>query len=415
MQDSSLEFKHLFAGSPLRQPLYAMLFGALLVALLGIGTYNLLWPLYGGASNIIETFSAAALIAIIASIPAILLVWYLDRREHESPLLLAGAAVWGAGVSSGLSLLFGTALYEYLLRFAKHSGGTVFGFSAETVSTVVATPIVEEIVKGLAILLLFWVLRADFDDLRDGLLYGAMVGLGYNAAQYTIFLLEGYVSTGTPPYLSMAALQFVFLGVNGHFIYSALLGAGFGLARQTHNPRLRTLAPLGGILLAILANVLANSVGTKVINDTVRAFTGARLLFASTPPLIAWVATALGTLVSNFWAYILLGIAVFKSERWEIETIRKSLFDEVNVSVTPEEYALIEQDAPFKVRSVPGYPPKIARAIFRAQNELAYRKWHVEEDGGKVQDDDLVKAWRARIASMRASGKVVPAANERNA
>jgi RsiW-degrading membrane proteinase PrsW (M82 family) len=402
MEDTSLEIRHLFAGSPLRRPLYAALFCVVLVALLGIGAYNLLWPLYGGAPRMIQTFGIGSLIAAIVSMPAIVLVWYLDRREHESPLLLAGAAVWGAVVSVSLSLLFGTALYGYLLRLAKQSGGTVFGFSAETVSAVVTTPIVEEIVKGFAILLLFWLLSADFDDTRDGLLYGAMVGLGYNAAQYSIFVLEGFVSNGTPPYLSMGALQFVFLGVNGHFIYSALLGAGFGLTRQTHNPRLRKLAPLGGLALAILANMLASSVGTKVINDTVRAFTGARLLFASTPPLIVWIAAALGTLVSNFWAYILLGIAVYRSEKWEVETIRKSLFDEVNVSVTPDEYALIERDAPFKGRSVPGYPPRIARAILRAQNELAYRKWHVEEDGGNVENDGLVQAWRARIASLRA-------------
>jgi hypothetical protein len=233
-----------------------------------------------------------------------------------------------------------------------------------------------------------------------------MVGLGYNAAQYTIFLLNEYAMTGTPPYLSMGALQFVFLGVNGHFIYSALLGAGFGLARQTHKPRLRTLAPFGGIALAILANILENSVGTKVINETVRALTGARLLFATTPPPIVWIAAVLGTLVALFWAYILLGIAVNRSEKWEVETIRKYLRGEVNVTVTPDEYALIERDAPFKGRGVPGYPPKIARAIVRAQNELAYRKWHVEEESGKVDEDELVKAWRARIASLRASAKI---------
>ncbi len=404
MQDK-LEFEHLFADSPLRKPLYAAFFGILLILLLGIGAYNLLWPLYGGSPRIIQTFVVAALIAAVVSIPAIALVWYLDRREHESPLLLGGAAVWGAVVSVSLSLLFGDALYGYLLRVARASGGTVFGFSAETVSAVLTTPLVEEIVKGIAILILFWLLRADFDDLRDGLLYGAMVGLGYNAAQYAIFILQAFVTGGTPPYLSMGALQFVFLGVNGHFIYSALLGAGFGLARQSHNPRLRRLAPLGGIALAILANILANSVGTKVINDTVRAFTGARLLFASTPPLVVWVATALGTLVSNFWAYILLGIAIYRSEQWEVETVRRSLFGEVNVSVTPDEYALIERDAPFKGRRVPGYPRKIARAIMRAQNELAYRKWHVEADGGKADDDGLVKGWRARITSLRASAK----------
>ncbi|MCL4488830.1 MAG: PrsW family intramembrane metalloprotease [Chloroflexi bacterium] len=402
MQDTSLEIKHLFAGSPLRRPLYAAIFCTVLVAVFAIGAYNLLWPLYGGAPQIISTFLLGSLFAAIASIPAILLVWYLDRREHESPLLLAGAAVWGAVVSTSFSLLFGTALYGYLLHLAKNMGGSVFGFSAETLSAVLATPVVEEVVKGIAILLLFWLLRADFSDLRDGLLYGAMVGLGYNAGQYAIFLLEEYVGTGSPPYLSMGALQFVFLGVNGHFVYSALLGAGFGLARQTHEPRLKNLAPIGGLVLAILANMLANSVGTKVINDLVRATTGARLLFATTPPAIVWVATAAGTLVSEFWAYILLGVAVYKSEKWEVETIRKSLFGEVNISVTPDEYAGIEKDAPFKGRSIQGYRPKVGREIVRAQNELAFRKWHVEEDGGKPDEDEVVLAWRARIASLRA-------------
>jgi RsiW-degrading membrane proteinase PrsW (M82 family) len=405
MQDRSLEIKNLFAGSPLRRPAYAVLFVIVLVALLGLGAYNLLWPLSGGSPRMIQAFGVSVLIAALASLPAIMLVWYLDRREHESPLLLAGAAVWGAVVSVSLSLLFGDALYGYLLRLAKASGGTVFGFSAETISAVLTTPIVEEIVKGVAILLLFWLLRADFDDLRDGILYGAMVGLGYNAAQYTIFLLDQYAATGTPPYLTMGALQFVFLGVNGHFIYSALLGAGFGLARQSHQPRLRRFAPWGGVALAILANILANSLGTKVINETVRAFTGERLLFATTPPAVVWIAAALGTIVSLGWAYALLGLAINASEKWEVETTRKYLFSEVNNSVTPDEYSQIERDGPFKGRSVSGYPPRIAREILRAQNELAYRKWHVEEERGKVEEDELVQAWRARIAALRTSAK----------
>ena len=405
MQSDSLEIKHLLAGSPLRRPVNAIIFALVLVILLGIGAYNLLWPLYGGSARMIETFTIGVVIAIIATFPAILLVWYLDQREHESPLLLTGAAVWGGVVSASMSLVFGNTLYAYMLRIAKQAGGSIFGFSAERFTSIFTTPIVEEIIKGFAILVLFWLLRSDFDDLRDGLLYGAMVGLGFNAGQYTIFLLDELVYSGTPPYLSLGALQFVFLGVNGHFIYSALLGAGFGLARQTHNARLKWLAPLGGIALAILANILANSVGTKIINDTVRAMTGARLLFDSTPPQVVWVATALGTLAALFWAFILLGYAVYRSELWEVETIRKHLFDEVNVCVTPEEYVMIEEDKPFKGRSVPGYPPKIAHEILHAQNELAYRKWHVEEDGGETRDDDLVQAWRARVGQLRASAE----------
>lgn len=402
MQDSSLELKHILAGSPLRRPLNAALFGVLFLVLLVYGAYNLLWPLYGGAPRIIQAFLIGSVIAVVASGPAVLLVWFLDRREHESPWLLAGAAVWGAGVSAGLSLAFSNTLYGYLLRVAKQSGGTILGMSADAFTSAITSPIVEEIVKGIAILILFWLLRSDFDDLRDGLLYGAMVGLGFNAAQYTIFLLNEFALSGTPPYLSLASLQFVFLGVNGHFIYSALFGAGFGLARQTHNRRLKWLAPLGGMMLAVYANVMANTLGTKVINDLARALTDQRLLFAQTPPLIVWATSAAGNIAALLWAYVLLGIAVYTSERWEIETIRKCLFDEVNIAVTPEEYALIEQEAPFRLRTVPGYPPQIAHAILHAQNALAFRKWHLEAAASNIEDDELVQAWRERINQLRA-------------
>ena len=406
MQDTSLEIKNLLAGSPLRHPRNAALAGVLFVALLGIGAYNLLWPLYGGSPRMIQAFVMGALIAMIASGPAILFVWYLDRREHESPLLLAGAALWGAVVSASMSLAFSNTLYGYMLRLAKQSGGKIFGLSAETFTSVLTSPIVEEVVKGLAILVLFWLLRSDLHDLRDGMLYGAMVGLGFNAAQYTIFLLDEFAISGAPPYLSLAALQFVFLGINGHFIYSALFGAGFGLARQTRNPTLKWLAPLGGIALAIYANIMANTLGTKVINDLVRALTGNRLLFAETPPQIVWLAAAAGSLASHFWAFVLLGIGVYQTEKWEIEMIRKQLVGEVNTAVTPLEYALIAADAPFKVRDVPGYSPATAHAIMHAQNELAYRKWQIEQEGGEVEKDELVQAWRAQVVQLRADAKI---------
>ena len=405
MQEFAMGTRRFLAGTPLRQPMNAVLFGILFIGLLVLGAYNLLWPLYGGATRMIQTFVIGACLAGLCSVPAIIIVWFLDRRQHESPFLLMGAALWGAVVSTSMSLVFSNSLYGYILQVAKQSGGTVFGVSAETFAAVVTSPIVEETVKGVAIFALFWLLQSDFTDLRDGVLFGAMVGLGFNAAQYTIFLLDEYAYSGIPPFLSLAALQFVFLGVNGHFIYSALFGAGFGLARQTHNPSLRWQAPLVGFGLAILANVLANSVGTKVINEIVRALTGQRLLFASTPTYLVWVATALGTLVSQFWAYILLGAMIYRNEKWEIETIRQELLDEVNTHVTPEEYVLIEEEVPFRGRTVPGYPAKTAHALMHAQNELAYRKWHVTEEGGRVEEDELVNAWRAKILQLRSTVK----------
>jgi len=66
---------------------------------------------------------------------------------------------------------------------------------------------------------------------------------------------------------------------------------------------------------------------------------------------------------------------------------------------------MIEEDKPFKGRAIPGYPPKIAHAIMHAQNELAYRKWHIEEEGGEIETDELVQAWRARVSQLRATSQ----------
>ena len=151
---------------------------------------------------------------------------------------------------------------------------------------------------------------------------------------------------------------------------------------------------------------MANTLGTKVINDLVRALTGSRLLFAETPPQIVWLAAAAGSLASHFWAFVLLGIGVYQTEKWEIEMIRKQLVGEVNTAVTPLEYALIAADAPFKVRDVPGYSPATAHAIMHAQNELAYRKWQIEQEGGEVEKDELVQAWRAQVVQLRADAKI---------
>src|SRR5262249_52130211 len=44
----------------------------------------------------------------------------------------------------------------------------------------ISAPIAEEIAKALGVLLIFWLLRAEFDNMRDGIVYGALVGLGFN-------------------------------------------------------------------------------------------------------------------------------------------------------------------------------------------------------------------------------------------
>src|SRR5260370_11046780 len=116
--------------------------------------------------------------------------------------------------------------------------------------------ILEELAKGVAVLLLFLVMRNQFDDVVDGIVYGAAVGLGFNFLEsisymtnlYSIFSPEGFggVAAGIQWY-GRQVLGLFF----GHATYTAYIGAGVGIARQLPNLRQKILAIVAGFVIAI--------------------------------------------------------------------------------------------------------------------------------------------------------------------
>src|SRR4029077_17877618 len=60
------------------------------------------------------------------------------------------------------------------------------------VSTAFSAGILEELAKGSAVLLLFLVMRNEFDDVVDGIVYGAAVGLGFNFMESISYMTNLY-------------------------------------------------------------------------------------------------------------------------------------------------------------------------------------------------------------------------------
>src|SRR2546430_12475854 len=58
----------------------------------------------------------------------------------------------------------------------------------------ISAPIVEELAKALGVLAVFWLLRAEFDNMRDGFVYGALVGLGFTWFEAPLYVAQGYRS-----------------------------------------------------------------------------------------------------------------------------------------------------------------------------------------------------------------------------
>jgi RsiW-degrading membrane proteinase PrsW (M82 family) len=404
--------------SPLRHPLTGRLMVLVLATLIIFGTLISTLNLFINVIQGYRVYLIAQALAVLFSVPAIMILWYLDRRERESPWLFAGLLLWGAVIAAAYALVINTAggmalvmaLSDdaALMAEIESAGADIQSVGSIFVAWLIAPP-VEELAKGLALLLIFWFLRSEFDGVRDGIIYGALVGLGFNMLETAQYIVNIYAITGSVPYMQQIAARFVFLGLDGHALYSALFGAGLGLALQTSRRWLKILAPVGGFSLAVLAHLINNSLTAVVFVILLQAFglhyeIDAGLTDASILPL--WFTYGAATLLTQFPFYFLIALSIYFSGLWEQKTIREELAGEIEAIITPEEYEMLLKEPLCGLRTVPGYPNKVARAIVNAQNELAFRKWRVKNEGGDSEKDPLIKDWRRDIELLR--GHQVP-------
>src|SRR2546430_13269820 len=123
----------------------------------------------------------------------------------------------------------------------------------------ISAPIMEEIRKSMGVLVIFWLLRAEFDNVRDGIVYGALVGVGFNWFEAGLYVAQGYAETGVPPYGLQLGSRYALLGLGGHAMSTGIFGAFLGIAMQTRRGWIRILAPIAGLVLAIAAHMVNNA------------------------------------------------------------------------------------------------------------------------------------------------------------
>ena len=170
---------------------------------------------------------------------ALFLLRRVDYNEREPWRLVLVAAGWGAVVATTLALVF-----ESLWSFTVDAG--LIPGPGEAVATAFNASLFEEIPKGLAVVLLFLVMRDEFDDVVDGIVYGAAVGLGFNFKETVVYMSVG----GLPQWFYRQWLGLYL----GHATYTALIGAGIGIARQVRGTGRKAVAIGCGFIAAIAAH-----------------------------------------------------------------------------------------------------------------------------------------------------------------
>src|SRR6266700_172038 len=115
-----------------------------------------------GSSSIV----AALTVPLIPALAIILLANFIDRFEREPWFLRLGAFLWGAIIAvppSRVVEAFGGALIQNWLGDVNNPlGSLLLGLNAG---------IPEEAFKGAGLLLLYWLLHDEFDNVTDGIVY----------------------------------------------------------------------------------------------------------------------------------------------------------------------------------------------------------------------------------------------------
>ncbi|HBX69703.1 MAG TPA: PrsW family intramembrane metalloprotease [Chloroflexi bacterium] len=183
-------------------------------------------------------------------------VYLLDRYEKEPKILLGVVFVWGALVAAGFAFIVNTTLGMGVYVVTNSEAITEFA-----TGSLIAPP-VEEILKGLAVLVVFFIFRKEFDSVLDGIVYAGIVALGFAATENTYYIYNyGYLEEGWAGLFTLTFVRVILVGWQ-HPFYTAFFGIGLATARLNRSIWVKLLAPTLGLFIGIVFHSLHNTLAT---------------------------------------------------------------------------------------------------------------------------------------------------------
>jgi protease PrsW len=199
---------------------------------------------------LMEIFLLSLIAAAIPTLLYVAVIYWVDRYEREPLWLLSAAFLWGAIPSIIIALIFNEVLSIPLYLLAGP-------YTGDILTAVLIAPPVEEIAKGLALLLIFIFWHREIDSWLDGIIYGAMVGMGFAMVENIFYYMNEFEISGIEGFSILVILRGIVFGLN-HALYTAITGLGIAIARLSTKRSTRILAPIGGLTMAIFLHTFHN-------------------------------------------------------------------------------------------------------------------------------------------------------------
>lgn len=310
------------------------------------------------------------------------ILYWLDRYEREPKLLLFGVFMWGVIVAAGGSYIINSVFGQIVFEAT----------GSEELATITQTsaiaPLVEETLKGLAVLVVFLIFYKEFDSLLDGIVYAGISALGFAATENSIYIWRGFLQDGWGGLTFLVFVRVILVGWQ-HPFYTSFIGMGFAVARTNRSIFIRLLAPLVGTGIGMFAHSLHNFLATA----------------APLGQLTCFISTFL-----DWSGVLLMFIIIFWANSIEQKNIVKHLQQEVELGIiTAAQYrtacSTFAQSMAWLGSITSGNLGPTSR-FYQVVGELAHKKEQLKNLGEEEGNSEMVQQYRQELAKLSPRAQV---------
>jgi len=300
---------------------------------------------------------------------------WLDRYEKEPKLLLGAAFLWGVVIAGGGAFILNTISGIGIYVFTGSEGAAEFG------TTSIVAPIIEEGLKGLAVLVVFLMFRNEFDSILDGIVYGAITAMGFAAIENVLYIYRnGFLESGWEGFWTLVFIRVLLVGWM-HPFFTAFTGIGLAIARMSRNILVKIIAVPMSYMVAVLAHAFHNT-------------------FSS---LIGGGGGFIVGLLADYFGYIFMLAFIIWMIIHERSILKKNLREEVaNGSISQNQYntaiSFFQTNAHLSALTSGSFGA--TRQFYQVLGELAHKKEQLAQVGDEGGNTKIIHQLRGELVRL---------------
>lgn len=222
--------------------------------LVGVGLVLVAWPVWWFTGVLAGTPPRIIAIGGTAAVCWTILARVLDPRRRQPLRVILATFLWGAVVAACLSAQVNDTLLAWAGSNARNGNLVPVGLG----------PVVEEGAKAAALIVVLLLARDELRSPLDGIVYGALVGIGFAMTENFSYLTLAALQGG-PAGLWRGVYLRAVLGGPVHATFTAMTGAGLVQALLHGRLGARLVAASAGVFAAVGEHVIWNGIASRTL------------------------------------------------------------------------------------------------------------------------------------------------------